>query len=154
MAASLAAAEVTYLALMKCTYTPQDMWPCGLYNSDTKDTNNPMRCIMGDASLKYKYFETMSKVYAEICGGTAVLITADVSNIPLNGIWGRIELPTLQRDTDFDSPKQQVSNVSKPLPNQTNLSYPAFFRSIELHVLTMLSSHHRSEQKNQMALTE
>jgi len=58
------------------------------------------------------YFENMSRAYALMCAGFTTLITADIDNIPIDGIWGRIEQPIAERTTDFDPPKGKVDVVS------------------------------------------
>ncbi len=81
----------------------QDMWPCEYYNGDVEDEDNPLRCIFqkaldGDASERTLYFENMSRAMALDCDLSATVMTKDVDNIPMNGIWGRIEFPTLTAD--------------------------------------------------------
>jgi hypothetical protein len=92
----------------------QDMWPCDLYNGDTEDQNNPLRCIFdkannGDISDRTEYFEHMSEAMAISCDVFATVMTNFTDNIPQDGIWGRIEQQALQRE---GNPGGQVDTVS------------------------------------------
>jgi len=74
-----------------------DIWSCYLYNRDDHP-ENPLRCIFKDYGLIYTYFERMSGAMARLCDGLAIVMTQDPNNIPLDGIWGQIELPALKLD--------------------------------------------------------
>jgi hypothetical protein len=73
------------------------MWPCNLYDGDTGGINNPLRCIFSDDNLRKTYFENISRAMAQLCDVLATVMTADPNNIPLTGIWGRVEFPALQQ---------------------------------------------------------
>jgi hypothetical protein len=74
-----------------------DIWPSGFYNGDVEDPSNPLRNIFSSAKDTRKYYENMSSAMAQFCGGYATVMTKDISKIPLDGIWGTSELPTLKR---------------------------------------------------------
>jgi hypothetical protein len=74
-----------------------DIWPSGLYNADVQDTRNPLRNIFSSAKDTRKYYENMSSAMVLLCGGYATVMTKDISSIPLDGIWGTSEFPTLKR---------------------------------------------------------
>lgn len=74
-----------------------DIWPSGFYNGDVQDTSNPLRNIFSGAKDTRKYYEHMSSAMAQLCDGYATVMTKDISSIPLDGIWGTSELPTLKR---------------------------------------------------------
>ena len=54
----------------------------------------------------------MSKAYAQMCELYATLMTDDPRSIPLDGIWGTVELPELQRNGPFDDTRKKVEFVS------------------------------------------
>ena len=74
-----------------------DIWPSGFYNGDINDDSNPLRGIFGNTAKTLKYCQNMSAAMARLCGGFATVMTKDISNIPIDGIWGTSELPTLKR---------------------------------------------------------
>lgn len=74
-----------------------DIWPSGFYNGDLQDKSNPLRDIFSNARHTRKYYENMSSAMAQLCGGYATVMTQDLDSIPLDGIWGTSELPTLKR---------------------------------------------------------
>lgn len=67
---------------------------------------------MKDDDTRMTYFENMSRAYAFMCSGYSVLFTGDLNFIPMSGIWGRVEFPTLSRDSDFEPPKGETDFVS------------------------------------------
>ncbi|KIW94094.1 uncharacterized protein Z519_05410 [Cladophialophora bantiana CBS 173.52] len=72
----------------------------------------------------------MSRAYARLCSVLATLLTPDVNNIPMNGIWARIEFPELVRTTSFDHPLGQVESVSVPnaLPGHASIIFRVISR--------------------------
>ncbi|KAI9765325.1 MAG: hypothetical protein M1839_005525 [Geoglossum umbratile] len=84
-----------------------DIWPCNLYDKDD-DPNNPVRCILKDDNLKLTYFENMSRAMAMLCNTFATVMTNDPKKVPLTGIWGRIEQPTLKQT---GNPGGQVDTI-------------------------------------------
>jgi len=72
-----------------------------LYN-DALTPDNPLRCIHADATLKRRYYSSMSNAYARMARESATVMhrTRDYFDPPLDGIWGKIELPTLSDKTD------------------------------------------------------
>lgn len=89
------------------------MWSCDLYNGNTADDQNPLRCIFSDDKNRVTYFEKMSEAMAISCDVAATVMTKDVNNIPQDGIWGRIEFPALKRT---GNPGGTVDTVSRPYP--------------------------------------
>jgi len=84
-----------------------DIWTCFLYNGED-DLGNPLRCIFKDDKQRTTYFERMSSAMARLCSGFATVMTNNPTNIPQNGIWGRIE----QRDLKLDgNPGGQVDKI-------------------------------------------
>jgi hypothetical protein len=43
------------------------------------------------------YFENMSRAMAQLCDVYALVMTMDTNDVPTNGIWGRIQFPTVQQ---------------------------------------------------------
>src|ERR1700760_4113969 len=43
------------------------------------------------------YFSSMSQAMAEMCDIFATVMTKDLNDVPTDGIWSRVEFPTLQR---------------------------------------------------------
>ncbi|KAF8241422.1 hypothetical protein K440DRAFT_642771 [Wilcoxina mikolae CBS 423.85] len=84
----------TFSILTQCLLV-QEIWPCGLYNGDLKD-DNPLRCIFKSNTVRTTYFENMSRAMAKLCDKFATVMTKDIHNIPTDGIWGRVEEPTLK----------------------------------------------------------
>jgi hypothetical protein len=84
------------------------MWPCDLYNNDENDTNNKLRDIM--KNNKQTYFENMSRAMAQLCDIYALVMTKDTGKVPPTGIWGRIELPTLQQSGNVGGEVDTVSD--------------------------------------------
>ena len=80
-----------------------NVWPCELYNyHNTPD--NSMRCIHNEESLRTIFYENMSRAFAMKANGSAIVMHSlkDYDNPPLNGIWGRIELPTIKKVAKVD----------------------------------------------------
>ena len=73
------------------------MWPTPLYNIKTRDRKNPLRCLLQHKDQRRAYFEHMSEAFATMCDVFATVMVEDVDRILQNGIWGRIEFPTLQK---------------------------------------------------------
>lgn len=65
---------------------------------------------MQNKNDKNTYFENMSRAFADLCDNYATVMTEDPHNIPLNGIWGKIEFPELQKT---GNPGGQVNSVSE-----------------------------------------
>lgn len=107
----------------------QEVWPDEFYNPSTTDDNSPIRDIMADAGIRRMYFKQMSMAYAQMCSGAAYLYTADVNNIPQDGIWGEIEFPTIMRDSDFQRPKGQVVGVTAFKSSDLSVSKPIWQRT-------------------------
>jgi hypothetical protein len=85
-----------------------------LYNGDTNDENNPLRCIFdkadkGDTSDRRAYFGNMSEAMAISCDEFATVMTSFADNIPQDGIWGRVEQVALKQE---GNPGGQVDTVS------------------------------------------
>ncbi|KAF2113493.1 hypothetical protein BDV96DRAFT_577895 [Lophiotrema nucula] len=83
------------------------VWPCYLYNH-LNTTDNPMRCIHNDATKRTMFYENMSRAFAKKANGSVVVMHGadDYDKPPMDGIWGRVELPTMK---DGDG----VSSVGK-----------------------------------------
>jgi hypothetical protein len=74
-----------------------DVWPCWLYvHHDVP--SNPMRCIHHNAADRTRFYEAMSQAFAMKAQGyvTVMHAGADYERPPADGIWGRIEFPTLK----------------------------------------------------------
>jgi len=56
------------------------------------------------------YFENMSRAFAQLCSGSSLVMTNDPQNVPMTGIFGRIELPTAQQDTNIGGQVNLVSS--------------------------------------------
>ena len=86
------------------------MWPSDFYNGEVGDIKNPPQGIFNNTVTTRTYYENMSGAMAQLCGGFVTVMTKDPKNIPLDGIWGRSELPTLKR---YGNPGGQVHTVSR-----------------------------------------
>ena len=77
------------------------IWPEWLYN-DSKACNNPLRHIHNNEKDREVFYENMSRAFARMArkSATVMHMTNDYDKPPDNGIWGRIELPTLLHQTD------------------------------------------------------
>ncbi|KAI8628781.1 hypothetical protein F5Y19DRAFT_465074 [Xylariaceae sp. FL1651] len=75
-----------------------DVWPCDLYEYDTRSSNR-MRCIHGSDEQRQFFFGNMSLAFAQkACEGATVLHSSqDYLAPPHDGIWATIELPELTR---------------------------------------------------------
>lgn len=74
-----------------------DVWPCYLYvHHDVP--SNPMRCIHHDPAKRTWFYEAMSKAFAMKAQGYVTVMhdKGDYENPPMDGIWGRIEFPTMK----------------------------------------------------------
>lgn len=61
-------------------------------------------CVVpGHADATNKYYEGMSEAFARLARGTATVVhdNTDYKSPPMDGIYGRVELPTLQKWTDI-----------------------------------------------------
>jgi hypothetical protein len=80
-----------------------NVWPCELY--DYRNVlDNPMRCIHNDENLRTLFYENMSRAFAIKANGSATVMhsLSDYDSPPLEGIWGRVELPTIKEATNVD----------------------------------------------------
>ncbi|KAM7190047.1 hypothetical protein V8F20_009880 [Naviculisporaceae sp. PSN 640] len=73
-----------------------EMWARPLYRNAIV-SNNPLRCIMQDKTLRRQYFAAMSESMAIMCDVFATVMDPNPSSPREDGIWGQVELPTLQR---------------------------------------------------------
>jgi hypothetical protein len=74
-----------------------DVWPCRLYvHHDVPD--NPMRCIHHDPASRTRFYEAMSRAFAMKAQGYVTVMHGgeDYERPPMDGIWGRVEFPTLR----------------------------------------------------------
>jgi hypothetical protein len=94
------------------------MWPCHYYDGED-NTKNPLRCIFKHDKDRTTYFENMSRAMALSCDVSATVMTNDPANIPQDGIWGRIEQPTLKKT---GNPGGQVDTVRNLLPDTESYS--------------------------------
>ncbi|KAM7187325.1 hypothetical protein V8F33_011315 [Rhypophila sp. PSN 637] len=77
-------------------YTTSEMWATRLYRNAIV-ANNPLRCIMQDEITRRQYFAAMSESMAIMCDVFATVMDPNPSSPRLDGIWGQVEFPTLQR---------------------------------------------------------
>lgn len=75
---------------------PQDVWPCESYFI-IGTRQNPLSCIMSDVQQEMTYFENMSRAFAMKAANVAAVMHRDINNPPMSTIWGRVELPVLQK---------------------------------------------------------
>ncbi|KAJ4983121.1 hypothetical protein SVAN01_11385 [Stagonosporopsis vannaccii] len=75
------------------------IWNESLYNFSDVPSNS-MRCIHNDETKRRRFFESMSKAYARLATGTAVVMhgAGDWANPPEDGIWHRVEYKTMVHD--------------------------------------------------------
>ena len=52
----------------------------------------------------------MSRAMAKLCDVYALVMTMDPTNVPNNGIWCRVELPTVQQNGNVGGEVINVSN--------------------------------------------
>ena len=52
----------------------------------------------------------MSRAFAQLCSGDSLVMTNDPKDVPMVGIFGRIELPTAQLETHIGGKVNLVSN--------------------------------------------
>jgi hypothetical protein len=74
-----------------------DVWPCRLYvHHDVP--SNPMRCIHNDGPMRTRFYENMSRAFAMKAQGYVTVMhgEGDYEAPPTDGIWGRIEFPTMR----------------------------------------------------------
>lgn len=53
----------------------------------------------------------MSRAMAQLCNGFAMVMTPHVKNVPIDGIWGRVELVTLQETGNVGGQVIAVSSI-------------------------------------------
>jgi hypothetical protein len=99
------------------------MWQPWLYRK-TQVKSNPLRCIMQTPADRATFFENMSQAVAEQCSVFATVMTKDVNNIPTDGIWARVEFPTLQRSDN----QGRVDSIDKCNPD-ASIVQPLWTRS-------------------------
>ena len=110
------------LRMLTCFLIPGKPW---LYD-DSPSPDNPLRCIHADPDWTYTYYSNMSNAYARMARESATVMhkKKDYDNPPMDGIWGKTELPALRYKTDVKEVSYLVSQ--RPSPRQL----PAFLRSI------------------------
>jgi hypothetical protein len=83
-----------------------------LYN-DSPHPDNPLSCIHANPLWRHTYYSSMSNAYARMARESATVMhkTQDYDNPPMNGIWGKTELPALRDKTDV----KEVSSFSAPI---------------------------------------
>lgn len=74
------------------------------------DVNNPLRGIFGSLATRRTYFENMSRAFATLCDTKALLMTDNINDVKLDGIWGKVELLTLQMTGNKGGMVNVVSN--------------------------------------------
>jgi hypothetical protein len=74
-----------------------DIWPCYLYEYDAEPTNK-MRCIHNDDNLRQTFYENMSRAFALKAQNFSTVLHSEnnYKNPPSDGIWARVEFPTLE----------------------------------------------------------
>ncbi|KAM0700057.1 hypothetical protein Q7P36_000268 [Cladosporium allicinum] len=77
------------------------IWKPECYD-DSLSPDNPLRCIHANLTLTHTYYSRMSNAYARMARESATVMhkTQDYDNPPMNGIWGKTELPALRYETD------------------------------------------------------
>ncbi|KAH6668964.1 hypothetical protein B0J14DRAFT_657972 [Halenospora varia] len=76
-----------------------EVWPCENYFIKMT-RQNPLYCIMSDVEQEMTYFENMSRAFAMKASRLASVMHRDIENPPMSTIWGRVELPILQANTN------------------------------------------------------
>jgi hypothetical protein len=81
-----------------------DLWHCDLYDYRNKPSN-PMRCIHNDPKKRTIFYENMSAAFAAKARGIVTVMHSaiDYQIPPVDGIWGRIELPKLKLSKGVES---------------------------------------------------
>jgi len=76
------------------------VWPCYLYDHRAAPANK-MRCIHADPAHRTRFYEAMSRAFALKARGVAAVMHADADydDPPVDGIWGRVELPAIKTAT-------------------------------------------------------
>lgn len=80
-----------------------EIWPCWLYD-DRQETDNRLSCIHRDHALRRTFYENMSRAFARMARASATVMhqSADYAMPSQDGIWARVELPTIQDMTDVE----------------------------------------------------
>jgi hypothetical protein len=80
-----------------------DVWPCQLYY-DYDEPSNSMRCIHEDEKNRTTFYENMSKAFAIKAQKAATVMHSGMNfiNPPTDGIWSRIEFPTMREQGSVD----------------------------------------------------
>ena len=81
-----------------------------LYNK-TNTPDNPLQCIHNDAGIRTTFFENMSKAYAKMAReiATVMHLSQSYTDPPMDGIFGRIEVPTLRNETDITAVRTKLT---------------------------------------------
>ena len=66
---------------------------------------------MQDKAKRKTYFENMSEAMATMCDVFATVMSPDVKDVLMTGIWGQVEFPTLMR-SDNDGTVHQIEAMS------------------------------------------
>ncbi|KAK1808124.1 hypothetical protein LTR12_017517 [Friedmanniomyces endolithicus] len=90
-----------------------EVWPCYLYN-DAPVASNPLRCIHGDHDMRRTFYENMSRAFARMARkrATVMHLKEGYEHVPVEGIWGRVELPTIRGNTDVETLLKLSEDVS------------------------------------------
>jgi len=115
-----------YARESKDTYTTiWDLWPKKFYNDKLGDLNDPLRCIFKDDSKpngdRQIYFENMSRAFAQLCSGDSLVMTNDPKDVPMVGIFGRIELPTARLETNIGGKVNLVEAIDPTGESKTSI---------------------------------
>ncbi|KAI1075724.1 hypothetical protein F5B20DRAFT_594864 [Whalleya microplaca] len=110
-----------------------EMWDKSQYDK-RQVTTNKMRCIMQDKTKRQTYFEHMSESMAIMCDVFATVMDPDPHHVRMDGIWGRVEFPTLKKTGNQGTVNQieatnadgtQLVNVwSRPHKRSPDMSEP------------------------------
>ena len=100
--------------MLTCFLIPGKPW---LYD-DSPSPDNPLRCIHANLTLTHTYYSNMSNAYARMARKSATVMhkKKDYDNPPMNGIWGKTELPALRYKTDVKEVSYLFSQ--RPSPRQ------------------------------------
>jgi hypothetical protein len=99
-----------------------EVWPCNLYD-DRQIGSNPLRCIHEDHDKRTVFYENMSRAFARMARDSATVmhLNGDYEREPDNGIWARVELPTLRQATDVETVRSLCISYCTPLISVTAL---------------------------------
>ncbi|KAK4628962.1 hypothetical protein CLAFUW4_07868 [Fulvia fulva] len=110
-----------------------NVWPQSFYNNEHTEPELE-RCIFSSTTYTQEYYENMSAAFARLARGSATVMhdSADWADPPMDGIFGRIEVPNISEYTDVEELWAINDATSRAAMRGDIYSLPSYHRSLRM----------------------